>query len=246
MVDDIPSKTDNLPKLVVLKISGEFLAGKKGFGFDGDVISDICDDIISVSKEGISIALVLGGGNIFRGSIGEDDGLDRVTGDNIGMLATLQNSLVMSNYINTKGSPTEVFTSLQVDKVTPFYTVANVKKSLADGKICFLACGTGNPYFTTDTAAVLRAIELKADMVMKGTKVDGVYSSDPMIDNNAEFYKALSYEEALRNRLKVMDLTAFSLAQENRLPIKVFNLNKAGNILRAITGDDEGTIVSDV
>lgn len=241
---DRPCQDKTWPKLIVLKISGEFLAGGQSFGFDADVVNTVSDDIIAAARENISIALVLGGGNIFRGSIGEKDGIDRVTGDNIGMLATLQNSLVMSSCITAKGYKTEVFTALQTDKVASFYKVTAVKKSLSEGRICFLAAGTGNPFFTTDTAAVLRAVELQADMVMKGTKVDGVFSSDPMLDKNAQFYSSLHYDEALKKRLKVMDLTAFSLAQENSLPIKVFNLNKKGNILRAILDEKEGTMVS--
>lgn len=232
------------PERVVLKISGELLAGNKPFGYESSVLEALTEDVIAVRKEGISIGIVLGGGNIFRGAIGENNGIDRVTGDNIGMLATLQNSLVLSDYITKRGYGTEVFSALKIDKAARFYKVSNVLQSLNKGNICFLACGTGNPYFTTDTAAVLRAVELKSDLVLKGTKVDGVYSSDPVKNKKAVFYNRISFDEALDKRLQVMDITAFSLARENSLPIKVFNINKRNNILNAIFNHEEGTLVT--
>jgi len=231
-------------KTIILKISGEFLAGKHSFGFDDETIKQLTKDIIEVKKMDIAIGVVLGGGNIFRGAIGQNNGIDRVTGDNIGMLATLQNSLVLSNYIKEAGFLSETYSALQIDKVSSFYNVSDIKNSLHRGKICFLACGTGNPYFTTDTAAVLRALELNADLVLKGTKVDGVYCSDPKVNENAVFYDKLTYDEALNKRLQVMDLTAFSLARDNDLPIKVFNITKPGNFRNALTNTGEGTMIT--
>ena len=230
-------------KRIILKISGEYLAGKNNFGFDQNILNQLSDDIIEVKKLGIDIGIVLGGGNIYRGAEGEKGDMDRVTGDNTGMLATLQNSLVLGNTLIRKGFPIELFSALQIDKVARFYRVSNVIDSFAEGKICFLACGTGNPFFTTDTAAVLRAVELKACLVLKGTKVDGVYSSDPTIDDNAVLYSKLSYDEALDKRLKVMDITAFSLARENKMTLKVFNISRIGNIKNAVFDPEVGTLV---
>ncbi len=232
-----------MSKKIILKISGEFLAGRNSCGFDDNVLDQLTDDIIEVKKLGVALGIVLGGGNIYRGSAGSKQ-ISRIDGDHIGMLATLQNSLIVSSFLNKRGFPAHVFSALQIDKVAAFYHIPDVIQALDNDIICFLACGTGNPYFTTDTTAVLRAVELQADLVLKGTKVDGVYCSDPIVNKQATFYPYISYEEALHKRLKVMDLTAFSLARENDLQIKVFNITKKGNVKEAITNPDLGTLVS--
>jgi len=236
---------------VIVKISGEFLAGDGSLGFNHEVLEQLADDLISLKKTGLAIGIVLGGGNIFRGAKSlrsnadgqEDKGINRVSGDNIGMLATLQNSLVLSDYIQRKNYHAEVFSALEINKVCRFYTTNSVENALNKGRICFLAGGTGNPYFTTDTAAVLRAIELNADIVLKGTKVDGVYSADPVVDKNAEYYPEISYDELLSRRLNVMDMTAFSLARDHHIAMKIFNITKPGNLKNAILKKAVGTYV---
>ena len=179
---------------IILKISGEILAGKKGFGIDLDAINDLIDDIISVKKLGFSIGIVLGGGNFFRGASKTGQYLSRTIADNIGMLATIQNALIMSGLLQTKNYLTEVYSAIQVDKIAKFYTPSRANTSINEGKICFFCAGTGNPFFTTDTAAVLRAVELNADIVFKGTKVDGVYSADPVKNKNVELFQNITFE----------------------------------------------------
>ncbi len=228
---------------VLFKLSGEVLSGSKGFGYDEETIKSIVDDIISVKRLGVSIAIVLGGGNIFRGINGSNAGMRRVIADSIGMLATVQNSLVLSEYLHQHNINSEVYSAVQMDRFTKFYTPLRAKTSLKEGRICIICAGTGNPYFTTDTAAVLRAVELDADIVIKGTKVDGVYTSDPKKDPNAEFLEAVDFDEVLSKKLNVMDMTAFSLARDNNMPIKVFNVLKKGNFEQAILRQDVGTYV---
>ena len=228
---------------VVFKISGEILAGPKGFGFNDAVVDSITDDIIDLKKLGISVGIVLGGGNIFRGGSMTTLDLDRTVLDNIGMLATIQNALYLSEVINKKNYSSEVYSALSIHKVAKFYAPDRVDNSLKEGRICFLCGGTGNPFFTTDTAAVLRAIELKAGLVLKGTKVDGVYSDDPMTNPDAVKYDTLSYDEALSKELRIMDMTAFSLAREHGLPIKVFDVTKKGNVRNALLDQGTGTII---
>ena len=228
---------------VMLKRSGEVLAGNRGFGFDDEICDAITNEIIAVKQLGYSIAIVLGGGNIFRGGSWKNQDLSRVTLDNIGMLATIQNALYLSEILKFKGFPAEVFSSFVLDKVAPHYSAPKVQDALANGKICFLAGGTGNPYFTTDTAAVLRAIELKLDIVMKATKVDGLYSADPFKHPDAKFIRDASFQDCLEQRLGVMDLTAFSLAADNAMPIKVFNMGIAGNLAKALTDSEIGTYI---
>lgn len=228
---------------IMLKLSGEYLAGEKGYGFDDNVIDVLTDEIIELKKLGFSIAIVLGGGNIFRGGTWKNKTLDRVVLDNIGMVATIQNALYLAEILNKKNFPAEVYSALSMDKVTDFYTPQRAQKALQEGKICFLCGGTGNPYFTTDTAAILRAVELELDVVLKGTKVDGLYSADPKLDPNAEFIVSASYSECLQRQLGVMDMTAFSLAQDHRIPIKVFNIGKRGNLKDAVLRSDIGTYI---
>lgn len=228
---------------ILLKLSGEVLAGEAGHGFDDSVIDTLTDEIIAVKRMGYSIAIVLGGGNIFRGGSWKNQSLNRVTLDNIGMLATVQNALYLAEILNNKNYCAEVFSALPMDKIALHYTPAAAACALESGKICFLCGGTGNPFFTTDTAAVLRAIELKMDLVLKATKVDGLYSADPHKDPNAQFISAASYRECISRQLGVMDMTAFSLAQENGIPLKIFNISKPGMLCRAISEPDTGTFI---
>ena len=234
-----PEKINRL----MLKISGEILAGPAGFVFDDKVCDQLTDELIGIKNEGYGIAVVLGGGNIFRGGSQKNLSLNRVTLDNIGMLATIQNALYLCEILLAKACAAEVFSSFVLDKIARHYSAPKVQESLAKGKICFLAGGTGNPYFTTDTAAVLRAIELKLDIMMKATKVDGLYSADPMKDANAAFIREANYQTCLERRLGVMDLTAFSLAADNNMPIKIFNIAKAGNLKAALQDADIGTYI---
>lgn len=228
---------------VLLKLSGEVLAGEKGFGYDDAVIDKLTDELIAVQKLGYSLAIVLGGGNIFRGGSWKNRELNRVVLDSIGMMATIQNALYVAEILNAKGHPATVLSSLAMDKVVGRYTPQLADAALAAGSICFLSGGTGNPYFTTDTAAVLRAIELKADIVLKATKVDGLYTADPMKDPTATFISSASFQECLEQRLGVMDLTAFSLAADNLMPIKIFNIAKSGSLCDALTKQDSGTYI---
>jgi uridylate kinase len=228
---------------IIYKLSGEILAGPAGFGIDMDTVNRIVDEIISLKKLGFSIGFVLGGGNFFRGASAIGDHLDRFVADNIGMLATIQNALILTGLLDKRNYPTEIYSAVQVDKVAKFYTPKRAKTSLNEGKICFFCAGTGNPFFTTDTAAVLRAIELDADLVCKGTKVDGVYTADPVKDASAEFISDITFSETLNKQLKVMDMTAFSLAREYNMPIKVFNITKPGNLKEAILNKEIGTYI---
>ncbi len=228
---------------VIFKISGEVLAGKKGFGIDIQSVENLIEDLISIKKAGYSIGIVLGGGNFFRGVSEVGKHINRYTADNVGMLATIQNALIMSGVLQKKNYRTEIYSAIQVDKVAKFYTPNRATTSLNEGKICFFCGGIGNPFFTTDTAAILRAIELNADIVLKGTKVEGVYSADPVKDKNAKFIADITFSEILDKELQVMDMTAFTLARENNMSIKVFNITKKGNLKEAILNKDVGTFV---
>lgn len=228
---------------VMLKLSGEILAGNSGFGFDDTVCDKLTDELIEIKNEGYGMAIVLGGGNIFRGGSWKNQSLARVTLDNIGMLATIQNALYICEILQAKGCAAEVFSSFVLDKIARQYSASKVLSAMAQGKICFVAGGTGNPYFTTDTAAVLRAIELKLDIVMKATKVDGLYSADPVKNPDATFIREASFQTCLNERLGVMDLTAFSLAADNQMPIKIFNINKSGNLKAALQDANIGTYI---
>jgi uridylate kinase len=226
---------------IILKISGEYLSGQLGFGFDNLIVNEICNEIIEVRKLGYSIGIVIGGGNFFRG--GEHPEVDRAAADNVGMLATLQNAVVMANILQSKNYAVEVFSAFECPKVAKLYTYQCANDDMKKGKICFFAGGTGNPFFTTDTAAVLRAIELNCDLVLKGTKVDGVYTADPKKDPDAQFISDLSYTEALHKQLNIMDMTAFSLARDYEVPIKVFNIGNKGSIKDCLLNKDYGTYV---
>ena len=228
---------------VIFKISGEVLAGEKGFGINMQCVEELIDDLISIRKAGYSIGIVIGGGNFFRGVSEVGKHINRYTADNVGMLATIQNALILSGLLQKKNYRTEIYSAIQVDKVAKFYTPNRATTSLNEGKICFFCGGIGNPFFTTDTAAILRAIELNADLVLKGTKVDGVFSADPVKVKNAKFIADITFSEVLDKELQVMDMTAFSLARENNMPIKVFNITKKGSLKEAILNKDVGTFV---
>ena len=231
-------------KRVLLKLSGEALLGKGEWGIDHDVLNGICRQVIAAKKLGVEIALVIGGGNIMRGAIeAKREGVDRSTADHMGMLATVINALALQNALEHMGTFTRVMSAIEMHQVAESYIRRRAVRHLEKGRTVIFAAGTGNPYFTTDTAAALRAMEIGADVLVKATKVDGVYTADPVKDPTATRFTELTYLEVLKRRLKVMDATAISLCMDNNLPIVVFNLNKPGNLLRLIRGERVGTLV---
>nr|MBU1327666.1 UMP kinase [Candidatus Omnitrophota bacterium] len=230
-------------KRVVLKMSGEVLQGKQGYGIDPDVTRSIAEEIKDVKKLGVEIAIVIGGGNIYRGSTAQGQGVDRITADYMGMLATVINGLALQDSLEKAGVFTRVQTAIDMQELAEPYIRRKAIRHLEKNRVVIFVAGTGNPYFSTDTAASLRAIEIGADVILKATKVDGVYSADPKKDKSAKKFKTLKYIEVLKRRLKVMDATAVSLCMDNKLPIIVFNLTKKGNIKRVLIGDKIGTIV---
>jgi len=230
-------------KRVLLKLSGEALAGEKSFGITTDIISRIANEVKVVHELGVEIAIVLGGGNIFRGIAGTAQGMDRATSDYMGMLATVINSLALQDCLEKLNVYTRVMSAIEMHQLCEPYIRRRAVRHLEKKRVVIFAAGTGNPYFTTDTAASLRAMEVGADIIMKATKVDGVYSADPMIDKNATLFKTLTYIEVLQKNLKVMDSTSISLCMDHDLPILVFNLNTPGNFKRVIVGDEIGTFV---
>ena len=232
-------------KRILLKLSGESLLGKQPFGIDPDVANFIAKEIKSVSNLNIQIGIVVGGGNIFRGLEAGSKGIDRTSADYMGMLATVINSLALQSALERCGIPTRVQTSIEMHEIAEPFIQRRAMRHLEKGRIVIFAGGTGNPYFTTDTAASLRAMEIKADVIMKATKVDGVYDSDPAKNKTAVMFKNISYIDVLTKNLKVMDATAISLCRDNLLPIIVFNLQKKGNIRRAICGQKIGTCVGE-
>ncbi|WP_038055515.1 UMP kinase [Thermodesulfobacterium hydrogeniphilum] len=230
-------------KRILLKISGEALLGDKSFGIDNKVLNKIAEELKEIYQYGVEIGIVIGGGNIFRGVAGEKQGMDRARADYMGMLATLINALALQDAIESKNIPCRVMSALEVKEVAETYIREKALKHLEKGRILILACGTGNPFFTTDTAAVLRALELKAKILFKATKVDGVYDKDPFKDPTAKKFDELTFDEALQKKLRVMDATAFSLARDYKLPVLVFNLLKYGNIKKALLGEKVGTLI---
>ena len=232
-------------KRILLKLSGESLLGKQPFGIDPDVANFIAGEIKSLSDLNIQIGIVVGGGNIFRGLEAGSKGIDRTSADYMGMLATVINSLALQSALGRCGIPTRVQTSIEMHEIAEPFIQRRAMRHLEKGRIVIFAGGTGNPYFTTDTAASLRAMEIKADVIMKATKVDGVYDSDPAKNKTAVMFKNISYIDVLTKNLKVMDATAISLCRDNLLPIIVFNLQKKGNIRRAICGQKIGTYVGE-
>jgi uridylate kinase len=228
---------------ILLKLSGEALQGKQGYGIDPDRLLDYAKEIKSASGKGIQIAIVIGGGNIFRGLQGTKYGVDRVQGDYMGMLATVINSMALQDALLKLGVKVKHLGGIAIDPLCERMSREKAIKGLEEGLVVLISGGTGNPYFTTDTASALRAIEIKADAILKGTRVDGVYSADPEKDRNAKKYDTLSFDEAIKKNLKIMDLTAFTLCRENNLPIIVFDMNRKGNLLKLVQGKKTGTIV---
>jgi uridylate kinase len=229
---------------VLLKISGEILAGRPGWGIDLGVLASLAGQIKSVSDLGVQTAVVVGGGNIYRGVATAAKGMDRAVADQMGMLGTVINALAMQDALENLGVATRVMTALPMASVGELYIRRRAIRHLEKGRVVVLAAGTGHPYFTTDTAAALRALEIGADVILKGTKVDGVYSADPMVDRTAVRYQTLTFTEALSRRLRVMDATALSMCMDNQVPVIVFDLTCDGNLLRAVSGDAVGTVVT--
>ena len=230
---------------VLLKLSGEALQGRAGFGLDPDTVDEIASQIAEVSREGVRLGLVIGGGNIFRGLALAERGLNRVTGDHMGMLATVINSLAMQDALERQGLETRVQSAIRMVELSEPFIRRRAIRHLEKGRVVIFAAGTGNPYLTTDTAAVLRASEIGADVILKATKVDGIYDRDPAKDPGAVLYEQINYMDVIKLRLRVMDTTAISLAMENRIPTIVFNLQKPGNIKRTILGEPVGTLVTE-
>ena len=229
---------------ILLKISGEALSGDNGFGIDPSVLSNTAKAIRAVQNEGVQTVLVIGGGNIFRGAALQKAGFDRVTGDQMGMLATIMNGLAMREELKAQGGKCVLMSAYGVPSISTQYSASLGREILDSGSSLIVAGGTGNPFFTTDTAAVLRAVELQCSEVLKATKVDGVYTADPFKDKSAQKYDTLSFDEVIEKQLEVMDLTAFALARDHHMPIRVFSMGKDGAFMRAAKGESEGTLVS--
>ncbi|MCQ2170159.1 MAG: UMP kinase [Bacteroidales bacterium] len=230
-------------KRVLLKLSGESLGGPAGKGLDEESLLKFAKEVAEATKSGCQIAIVNGGGNIFRGLQGVGKGYDRVTGDHMGMLATIINSLALSTAIKSFGVEAKVFTATQMEPFATIFTSERAIEVLENGGVALIAGGTGSPFFTTDSGAALRALEIKADAVLKGTRVDGVYTADPEKDPNATKYDELTFDEAISKHLKVMDTTAFALCEQGPIPIVVFDINRSGSLLRILNGEKEGTLV---
>ena len=229
---------------ILLKLSGESLSGKETHGIIDSILEEYAKEVIDVVRSGCEVAIVIGGGNIFRGLSGTESGFDRVKGDQMGMLATIINSLALESAILRLGGKAKVFTAIRMEPVGELFNRDRVLEVMKNKTVCLLSGGTGNPFFTTDTAAALRAVELGADVLLKGTRVDGVYTSDPEKDSKAEKFEYISFEEVIQKRLKVMDSTAFIMCRENNMPLIVFDMNKPGNLNRLVKGDKIGTLVS--
>ncbi len=239
-----PSSTTPVYKRALLKLSGEALMGEQQFGVDPAVATRIARDIGEIQGLGVETAIVIGGGNIFRGLAASARGMDRATADYMGMLATVINALALQDALEQLSINTRVVTAIEMRAVAEPFIRRRAIRHLEKGRVVIFAAGTGNPYFTTDTAAALRAMEIKADVILKGTKVDGIYTADPMIDTQATKYTSISYLQVLERQLKVMDTTAISLCMDNKLPIVVFNLRQPGNIRKVVLGEPIGTTVS--
>lgn len=230
-------------KRILLKLSGESLMGKKDYGIDQDMIAQYAEDIKQVAQNGVEVAIVIGGGNIYRGLEAEKGGMDRVQADYMGMLATVINSMALQDALENTGMKTRLLSAIKMEQICEPFIRRRAIRHLEKGRIVIFGAGTGNPYFTTDTAASLRAIEIEADVVLKGTRVDGIYSADPEKFNDAVRYDKVTFTEVYEKGLKVMDMTAFTLCQENKLPIIVFDMNKKGNFMKITQGEPIGTLV---
>lgn len=233
-------------KRVLVKLSGEVLMGDRGFGISPEMLDYLSEEIRSVYDLGIQLALVVGGGNIFRGVAASSYGMDRTSADHIGMLATVINSIALQDVLEKKGVQTRVQTAIRMAAVAEPYIMRRAIRHLEKGRVVIFAAGTGNPYFTTDTAAALRAQEIRAEVLIKATKVDGIYDADPAVDDNAKKIDSLTYLDVLKRQLKVMDSTAISLAMDNQLPVIVFNLKVKGNLRKVVCGENVGTWVKEV
>jgi uridylate kinase len=254
---DLPSKVKAQPftqntslkemkyKRILLKLSGEALLGEKEFGIDNNVIKRYAEEIKTVVNQGVEVAVVIGGGNIFRGVSGVEGGMkDRANADYMGMLATVINAMALQGALENEGVYTRLLTAIKMEQIAEPFIRRRATRHLEKGRVVIFGAGTGNPYFTTDTAASLRAVEIEADVILKGTRVDGIYTADPEKDSTATRFDEISFTDVINRNLKVMDMTAFTLCQENKVPIVVFNMNKQGNLLNLIQGDKVGTLVS--
>lgn len=231
-------------KRVLLKVSGEALMGRREYGIDPDVLTRYAGEIHEIQSAGVEIGIVIGGGNIYRGVANSSDGVEKVTGDQMGMLATIINGLALQGALEHRGVFTRLLSPIKMDEIAEPFIRRRAIRHLEKGRVVIFGAGTGNPYFTTDTAAALRAVEIKADVIIKGTRVDGIYDSDPEENPNALRYHEISYSDMLAKDLKVMDLTAITLCKENRMPIVVLNMNQPGELKRLINGERVGTLVS--
>lgn len=232
-----------LYKRILLKLSGEALMGNKQYGIDAARLTEYAQEIKEVVDLGVEVAIVIGGGNIFRGLAGASNGMDRVQADHMGMLATVINGLALQSALELNGVQTRLQSAIKINEVAEPFIRRRAMRHLEKGRVVIFGGGTGNPYFTTDSAAVLRAIEVEADVILKGTRVDGIYTSDPEKDKTATKFETISFNDVLTKGLKVMDTTAFTLSQENNLPIVVFDMNKKGNLLKIVSGENIGTVV---
>lgn len=228
---------------VLLKLSGEALMGDKQYGIDPKRIDQYAADIKEIVDQKIQVAIVIGGGNIFRGLQAEDNGIERAQGDYMGMLATVINGMALQSALEKAGMKTRLLSAIKMEQICEPYIRRRAMRHLEKGRVVIFAAGTGNPYFTTDTAASLRAVEINADIILKGTRVDGIYTADPEIDKKAKRYEMISFDEVITKNLKVMDQTAFTLCKENKLPIIVFDMNKKGNLYKILMGEKTGTLV---
>lgn len=231
-------------KRILLKLSGEALMGNQQYGIDPSRLDAYAEEIKKVVDLGVEVAIVIGGGNIFRGVAGASKGMDRVQGDHMGMLATIINGLALQSALENKDVDTRLQSAIKINEVAEPFIRRRAMRHLEKGRVVIFGGGTGNPYFTTDSAAVLRAIEIEADVILKGTRVDGIYTSDPEKDKSATKFDTITFQDVLRKGLKVMDSTAFTLSQENELPIVVFDMNKKGNLLKIVAGENIGTVVN--
>ncbi len=230
-------------KRILLKLSGEALMGGQAYGINPSTLSSYCEDIKEVAEKKVQVAIVIGGGNIFRGLQGAAKGMDRVQGDYMGMLATVINSMALQAELEKQGTKVKLLSGLYIDPIAESVSGRKAKQYLEEGNIVIIAGGTGNPFFTTDTASALRGVEIGAEVLLKGTRVDGVYTADPEKDPAAKKYDSISFDDAYRKNLKIMDMTAFTLCKENNMPIVVFDMNKKGNLLKVVSGEGIGTIV---
>jgi len=242
---DVTTRKPAAFKRILLKLSGEALMGRRESGIDPETVAAIAQELKEVHELGVELAIVVGGGNIFRGLKASEKGIDRVAADHMGMLATVINALALQDAIEKVSVPTRVMTAIEMREVAEPYIKRRADRHLERKRLVIFAAGTGNPYFTTDTAAALRAAEVRADALLKATQVDGVYTADPAKDPKAQLLPELTYQDALQRRLKVMDATAFSLCMENRMPIHVFKLQQRGNILRVVQGERVGSVVKE-